>query len=89
MHRAAGRFVVLAIEWVSVRIHDAIFRDVSMSLCARAWWMQDHRFWAVWMTVFDTLLHWYEPGHCEASYRRCWGWKGEDRPEGRSPQKNM
>lgn len=43
--------------------HDAIFKDKSQSLCARAWQLQHHSsFWRAWVNVFGKR-------HCERSYR--------------------
>ncbi len=62
----------IAVEWASVTLHRWIFRDVEMSLCARAWWLHHHWFWRGWVTVFDTLFWLYERDHCRSSYDRCW-----------------
>ena len=56
---------------LSRMIHDAIFRDTSQSLCARAYDLhRTHAFWALWRRVFGPL-------HCARSYhyhqrRRTW-----------------
>ncbi|GAA4218682.1 hypothetical protein GGQ68_002525 [Sagittula marina] len=65
------RYAAPAIEWTSVEIHWLIYRDRSMSLCARAWVYREHLFWRAWVAVFDTLLLGYEPDHCRASAERC------------------
>jgi hypothetical protein len=48
-------------------LHDALYADASMSLCARAWDRQDvSRFWRAWVRVFGAE-------HC----RRSWLWHCE------------
>lgn len=47
---------------VSRLIHDAIFKDTSQSLCARAYERRDVcTFWRVWYRLFG-------PTHCAKSY---------------------
>jgi hypothetical protein len=52
-------------------IHDLIYDDATMSLCARAYDKQDvSTFWWLWVKVFDFV--WYICGqgsdHCRASW---------------------
>ena len=52
---------------LSRALHDWLFDDASMSLCARAYDRQNvSRFWAAWVRVFG-------PEHC----RRSWIWHCE------------
>ncbi len=41
--------------------HDAIWRDKSQSLCARAYEHRDHWFWRLWVRAFGER-------HCRASW---------------------
>lgn len=65
MRADAGRRprVVDRVLDLSRLIHDAIYRDASQSLCARAWARRDTSlFWSLWVITFG-------PRHCEASWR--------------------
>jgi hypothetical protein len=45
-------------------LHDALYRDASMSLCARAWDRREvSRFWRAWCALFGA-------DHC----RKSWLW---------------
>lgn len=43
-------------------LHDLIYRDVSQSLCSRAWGHRAHPFWAAWVWIFGAA-------HCEQSHQ--------------------
>ncbi len=46
----------LVLETLSVGLHTAIFRDPTMSLCARAWLYQENWFWGRWVLIWDWVF---------------------------------
>lgn len=60
------------LTWVSVTLHGLFFGAPHMQLCARAWWLRHHRFWRVWVLIWDVLLWPVEGAHCRRCYDRRW-----------------
>lgn len=55
-------------ERLSAWLHRRIF-GYDGYLCARAAW-RGGPFWRAWRAVFDVVMLWREPDHCEACFFR-------------------
>lgn len=70
----------MARKTVSCRMHDALFSDMSQSLCSRAYWRREINWtWRVFCWVIDFVFWPFQRNHCQRSHEHYHAGKTHDR----------